>query len=70
MTAIKADIKAADRLLNAAVRKARTEMAEGDAYQVGTFDGESWSWRDYDREAIVEMFNAAQVAANLLLEAS
>jgi hypothetical protein len=70
MTAIKADITAANRVLNAAVRKARAEIAEGEERVTAKHGEVVWAWRDYDREAIVEMFNAAQVAANLLLEAS
>ena len=67
---VKADLIAADRLLTAAVRKARTQIAECDARRVATLCGESWSWRDYDREAVIEMFDAVQIAADLLLEAS
>jgi len=68
MSAIKADVTAATRLLNAAVRKARTQIADSEP-RTASHGDLHWSWRDYDREAIVEMFNAAQVAADVLLEA-
>lgn len=69
MTTVKADIAAADRVLTAAVRKARAQIADGDTRNVATLNGHSWSWRAYDREAVLDMLTAAVTAADVLLEA-
>lgn len=67
MTTVKADIAAADRVLTAAVRKARRQIVESDLRLADAGYG-IWHWRDYDREAIVELFDAVQIAVAPLLE--
>lgn len=72
MTTVKADVAAADRVLKAAVRKARQEIANGgtiDVYAL-TSGKPMWSWRTYNRDAVTDMLTAATRTADLLLEES
>lgn len=64
----KADIVAADRLLKAAVREARQRIAdEGQIVSCATYKGHEWTWLSYDRDAVVQLLEAAGVGAALLL---
>lgn len=65
---LKCDAQAADRALTAVVRKARAQIAGCEATKTAEYGDHTWTWRDYDREAIVDMFTAAVVTADVLLE--
>jgi hypothetical protein len=69
MTApLKADVTAADRLLKAAIRRAREVIADAPTGTVSDWTGRvHLTFRDYDQAAVVAMLTAAGTAAELLL---
>lgn len=68
MTTVKADLTAADRLLKAAVRKAREQIAAADVETIKTIDGQVVrTIRSYQRAAVVEMLTEAGRSAELLI---
>ena len=63
----KADTAAADRLLRAAVRKARDTIREAPTTNAVTLEGvTALTYRDYDHRAVVAMLTAAGESAALL----
>lgn len=65
----KADAAAADRLLKAAVKRAREVIAGADEVAVRDWAGDVCAWyRDYDKPYIEAMLATACTAADLLLD--
>lgn len=64
----KADQAAAERLLKAAVKRAREVIAEGDVTTVNDWAGRvEFTYRHHDHAAVVAMLRAAGESAALLL---